>query len=174
MVSHGAMAIGSLPPMLKLRRNGPELWGPMSTTGDPATDPVALEGEGPIGSVRNPLPRTASVGTPMTLTIWVADRFEPEARGEGSDRARLIPGVAWYTHQGPSPAEFGEEPEPDEDDESDEPVPEGDIEATTTATFSEPGTYVLRVRVDSFNDIEGSPGDQCCWTNGYISVTVSP
>ncbi len=173
-LSHGAMAMGSLPPMLKLSRDGLELWGPMSTSGDPATDPVALEGEGPIGSVRNPLPRTASVGTPLTLTIWVADRFEPEARGVGSDRERIIPGVKWYTHQGPAPAKFGEESEPDEDGEGAEPEPDEDGEATTTATFSEPGTYVLRVRVDSFNDLEGSPGDQCCWTNGYISVTVSP
>ena len=163
-LSHGAMAMGSLPPMLKLRRNGPELWGVMSTTGNPATDPVALEGEGPIGSVRNPLPMTASVGTPLPLTVWVADRLAPEARGVGSDRVRLTPGVTWYTHQGPSPAEFGEtEPEPDEDGE-----------ATTTVTFSEPGTYVLRVRVDNFSPLEGSPGDQCCWTNGYSSVTVSP
>ena len=55
-LSHGAMAMGSLPPMLKLSRNGLELWGPMSISGNPATDPVALEGEGPIGSVRDPLP----------------------------------------------------------------------------------------------------------------------
>ena len=82
--------------------------------------------------------------------------------------------MKWYTHQGPSPAEFGEEPEPDEDGERGEPEPDEDGEATTTATFSEPGTYILRVRVDSFNPLEGSPGDQCCWTNGYIRVTVSP
>ena len=162
-LSHGAMAMGSMPPMLKLRPDGPELWGPMSTDGHPATDPVALEGEGPIGTVGNTLPMAASVGTPLTLTVWVADRFDPEARGVGSDRMRLTPGVTWYTHQGPSTVEFGEEPEPDEDGE-----------ATTTATFSEPGTYVLRVRVDNFNPLDSSSGDQCCWTNGYISVTVSP
>ena len=63
---------------------------------------------------------------------------------------------------------------PGEDGEGEEPEPNEDGEATTTATFSEPGTYVLRVRVDSFSQLEGSPGDQCCWTNGYISVTVSP
>ena len=171
-LSHGAMAMGSLPPVLKLRRNGPELWGVMSTTGNPATDPVALEGEGPIGSVRNPLPMTASVGTPLTLTVWAVDRLDPGARGEGSDRVQITPGVAWYTHQGPSPAEFGE-PD-DEDGEGNEPEPDEDGETTTTATFSEPGTYMLRVRVDNFNPLEGSPGDQCCWTNGYISVTVSP
>ena len=161
------MAMGSLPPMLKLRRNGPELWGVMSTTGNPATDPVALEGEGPIGSVRNPRPMTASVGTPLPLTVWVADRLAPEARGVGSDRVRLTPGVTWYTHQGPSPAEFGEtEPEPGEDGE-----------ATTTVTFSEPGTYVLRVRVDNFSPLEGLPRrpvllDERVLKRNGISVTA--
>ena len=165
-LSHGAMAMGSLPPILRLNRNGPDLWGPMSAVGNPANDPppVASEGEGPIGSVRNPLPMTASVGTPLTLTVWAVDRFDALARGEGSDRVEITPGVAWFTHQGPAAAEFGEtEPEPDEDGET-----------TTMATFSEPGTYLLRVRVDNFNPLEGSLGDQCCWTNGYISVAVSP
>jgi hypothetical protein len=107
---------------------------------------------------------TASVGTPLTLTVWAVDRFDALARGEGSDRVEITPGVKWFTHQGPSPAEFGEmEPEPDEDGET-----------TTTATFSEPGAYLLRVRVDNFNPLEGSLGDQCCWTNGYINVAVSP
>ena len=161
-LSHGAMAMGSMPPMLKLRADGPELWGPMSTSGDPGSNPVALQRGGPIGSVGNPLPMTAFVGTPLALTVWADDRFDPEARGIGSDRERVNPGVTWYTHQGPSPVEFGEEPEPDEDGA-----------ATTTATFSEPGTYVLRVRVDNFNPLDSTPGDQCCWTNAYLSVTVS-
>jgi hypothetical protein len=159
---HGAMAMGSLPPMLRLGSDQPELWGPMSTAGNPASDPVALNGEGPVGGVQNPLPMATSVGRPLTLTVWAADRFEPEARGVGSDRTRLTPGVKWYTHRGPGAAEFGVNPEPDEDGE-----------ATTAATFSEPGTYVLRVRVDNFNPFDSAPGDQCCWTNGYVSVTVS-
>ena len=98
---HGAMAMGSLPPMLRIRQDGPELWGPMTTSGNPAIDPVALDGEGPVGSVHNPLPMAASVGAPLTLTVWVADRLDPEARGIGSDRVRLTPGVTWYTHRGP-------------------------------------------------------------------------
>ena len=162
-LSHGAMAMGSMPPMLKLRPDGPELWGPMSTSGDPATDPVYIQREGPMGSVGNPLPLTASVGSPLTLTVWVADRFDPEARGVGSDRVRVTPGVTWYTHQGPGLVDFGQDPEPNEDGE-----------AVTNATFSEPGTYVLRVRADNFNPLDSTPGDQCCWTNGYLSVAVSP
>ena len=167
-LGHGAMAMGSLPPILRLNQNGPDLWGPMSAVGNPANDPppVALEGEGPIGSVRNPLPMTVSVGYPLALTTWAIDRFDAQARGEGSDRVEITPGVTWFVHQGPSPyaGEFSEtEPEPDEAGET-----------TTYFTPSEPGSYLLRVRVDNFNPLEGSLGDQCCWTNGYISVTVSP
>ncbi len=39
---------------------------------------------------------------------------------------------------------------------------------------SEPSAYVLRVHVDNFSPLEVSSGDQCCWTNGYSSVTASP
>ena len=42
------------------------------------------------------------------------------------------------------------------------------------ATFSEPGEYLMRARVDNFNSSDSSNGDQCCWTNAYIRVTVTP
>ncbi len=42
------------------------------------------------------------------------------------------------------------------------------------ATFSEPGEYLMRARVDNFNSADSSGGDQCCWTNAYIRVTVTP
>ena len=45
-----------------------------------------------------------------------------------------------------------------------------DITATTTATFSEPGEYVLRAHVYDLTGEDGS--NQCCWTNGYVRVTV--
>ena len=56
-------------------------------------------------------------------------------------------------------------PEPDED---------AGGRATTTVTFGEPGEYVLRVRADNFNPVDSTPPDQCCWTNGYVKVVVSP
>ena len=46
--------------------------------------------------------------------------------------------------------------------------------ANTSVTFKEPGEYVLRVRVDNFGRLDTSPGNQCCWTNGYVKVTVTP
>ena len=70
------------------------------------------------------------------------------------------------THQGPAPASFSE------------PTLQPDIAAAgltrTTVTFSEAGEYLLLVRADNFNRVDSTPRDQCCWTNGYVKVTVSP
>jgi hypothetical protein len=73
-------------------------------------------------------------------------------------------GVTWYTHQGPTSAVFSD----------DEPEPDSNGRAATSVTFSEPGRYLLRARADNFNPVDSTPGDQCCWTNGYIEVTVTP
>ena len=45
--------------------------------------------------------------------------------------------------------------------------------ATTSATFKQAGEYVIRVRTDNFGRLDSVPGDQCCWTNGYVKVTVT-
>jgi len=45
---------------------------------------------------------------------------------------------------------------------------------TTQATFMEPGDYVIRLRVDNFAAPDSSMGNQCCWSNGYLPVTVTP
>ena len=44
---------------------------------------------------------------------------------------------------------------------------------TTTVTFDQPGDYLIRVRADNFGRIDSTAGDQCCWTNGYVKVTVT-
>ncbi len=150
------MGMGSYPPVLKLEEDGPELWGPMSFPGDPRTDsrdPTAT------GSIENPVQRSAGVGQPLSLAVWVADRLDPEGERDPVDA-----GVTWFTHQGPAVVEF----------EESEPEPDGDGRATTTARFPLPGEYLLRVRSDNFNPVDSSLGDQCCWTNGYVRVQVSP
>ena len=153
------MAMGSLQPMLKLQEDGPELWGPMTLAGDAREASTWASGQNPPGSVTNPLRMTATVGTPLTLTVWVADRIAPDA-----EREPVAGGARWFTHRGPALATFGEQPlEPD-----------ADGRATTAVTFSEPGEYLIRVRADNFNPVDSTTGDQCCWTNGYVAVTVSP
>ena len=154
-LSLGPQAGGSLPPILKLEENGPELWGTSSADGDPgeaSTTRVAVR-----GSHARPVTRTATVGTPLTLTVWAEDRFV-----QINDRQRVAAGVTWFTHQGPAPTELS-------------PVQiDGEGNAVVTVMFSEPGRYLLLARADNFRGSgDSSTGDHCCWTNGYVEVTVS-
>jgi hypothetical protein len=41
------------------------------------------------------------------------------------------------------------------------------------ATFKETGEYVVRVRGDTFGNVDSIAADQCCWTNGYVKVRVT-
>ena len=51
---------------------------------------------------------------------------------------------------------------------------EGRGTAQVYASFSAPGEYVMRVQVDNFGAPDSTSGDQCCWTNGYVRVNVTP
>ena len=52
------------------------------------------------------------------------------------------------------------------------PLSEGQGTAHVIATFSVPGEYLMLARVDNFGAADSSDGNQCCWTNGYVRVTV--
>jgi hypothetical protein len=110
------------------------------------------KGWGPSGIESPPL--QARVGTPLQLTIWAVDE---------SIRERFAPmTINWYKHQGPGKVAFT--------DASETPDEEG--RATALASFSAPGEYIVRVRVDNFRAPDSTPADQCCWTNGYFRVNV--
>lgn len=109
-------------------------------------------------------PRSAKVGEPLTLRLWT----EEVSVRDPEDLVNQVVDVevTWFKHQGPAaPVEF-------------EPwqitVEGGTGETTTAATFSEPGEYVLRARVDNWDANDSTGGDQCCWSNAYVRVTVTP
>ena len=141
------MAMGSQPPLLRFSPDGPT-------------------GRGPTGVDAEPI--QASVDTPLSLTVWIHDdsvrEEEPLAvrRRQGGDSAAM--NVTWFKHAGPGPVVFSAQTEELEETEG---------MATTEATFEEPGEYMIRVRADNFGRIDSSAGNQCCWTNGYVKVTVT-
>jgi hypothetical protein len=51
-------------------------------------------------------------------------------------------------------------------------VATGSGTARVMVTFSAPGEYILNAQADNFGVPDSSSGDQCCWTNGYVRVTV--
>jgi hypothetical protein len=101
-------------------------------------------------------PLTTSVGRPLEIRIWMEDRGE---------RQPVPVTMTWFKYGGPGEVTF----EP-----STAKTEPGGGEASTVARFSVPGEYVLRVRVDNFGVTDSAPGHQCCWTNGYVKVTVEP
>jgi hypothetical protein len=128
---------------------------PMGSGSLPPT--IRLGDEGPEGRGRAGLlaaPMSASVGVPLQLLVSGED--------QGIREERYPVNMTWQKHQGPGSVVFG-------------PV-SGRIAAgeqgTTTATFSEPGEYVLRVRIDNFLARDSNFGFQCCWSNGYVAVSV--
>ena len=103
---------------------------------------------------------TTSVGTPLTLSVLVQDR------GVRENGETYPVNATWIWHQGPGEVLF--EPESQLVDS------EGWGEATTQVTFSEPGEYMVRVRADNFEAEDSAFDDQCCWSNAYFPVTVTP
>ncbi len=134
---------GNTPPVLKLEENGPE-------------------GRGPLGVTVGPL--SASVGRPLTLNVWAAD--DGNAWGSiGSAGKQGVPvAVTYFKHQGPGQLTFS--------------VPKDSVDyhggkATVSVTFSEPGAYILRVRANDASGVADAGHAQCCWTNGFVRVTVT-
>jgi len=111
-------------------------------------------GRGPAGISADPV--RAAVGAPVALTVWLHDDSEREQDASIN--------VSWFKHRGPGKIIF--DPQKDE-------IQGRRGSSSTLARFSEPGEYLIRVRGDNFGAIDSMPGDQCCWTNGYVTVIVT-
>jgi hypothetical protein len=163
------------PPVLKFSPTGVSLAGPPVTAIDATY--------------------TATVGQPLPLAAWITDDgvgrtalagAEPTgappapvaapggrgARGGGAAAAGAGPGgggrgsgvsLTWTLYRGPAAVTFANA-KPAVDAAS-------GGKAETTATFSAPGEYVLRAQANDVSG-EGGGGEQCCWTNGHVRVTV--
>jgi len=134
-------AMGNTPPVLRFQPGGP------AHTGPPRGITTSL---------------SATLPGPLTLTVWATDK--PAKRAGPPPPGPHAPDLAivWSLFRGPGQVTFANA-RPD--------IDKADGKATTTATFSAPGEYVLRAQAnDSSGD--GGTGFQCCWTNALIKVTV--
>ncbi len=143
-------AEGNTPPIVKFSPDGTAFQGP------PLTPGPMLE---------------ATVGKSLELTVWAKDDLHVDAEDATRVRPPNAPpppppvSVTWTKHRGDGEVTFADaKPKVD---------PPTDGKATTTATFSKAGEYVLRLQVnDSSGD--GGGGFQCCWTNTHVKVNVKP
>ena len=117
------------------------------------------EGAGPGGIWSGPI--EASAGMPVSVAVWARDDGRGARAREGQE-----PQVAltWFKHQGPGEVAFSEA-------RGSVPVSGGTM--MITATFAEPGEYVLRVRANDASGVSGAGHAQCCWSNGFLRVNVT-
>ncbi len=120
---------------------------------------ISFDADGPwaqgIGGTRAG-PLTARVGQPLEISVYVDAGEtlyqEPESW------------LWWVPYSGPGEAVFSE-------DEVRVELTDGRGVGATTVTFSEPGNYV--VLVQSIETLRNSFEYHCCWTNGWVEVTVT-
>jgi len=144
--------MGNTPPTLHFEPGGP------GHTGPPTGIAAAL---------------ATSVSEPLPLTVWVTDKpakfsanvTRPPAGGGGGRGRGARPDLAlsWSLHRGPADVTFANAKPPIDK--------AADGKTTTTATFTAPGDYILRVQANDISG-EGGGGFQCCWTNAHVKVTV--
>jgi len=145
------IAVHNTPPVLRFEQNGKGVQGPLA---NPASTAV----------------RTTSAGAPLALPLWAADDLKYTSGGGGpvsSSRPPIV--VRWSKYRGPGAVTFDKARPEVEKLQAGESAFTGT--ATTTATFAEPGDYLLHVIINDYSG-DGGGGFGCCWTTGLVRVTV--
>ncbi len=144
-------AVGNTPPVLSFEEKGPSVQGPLG---------LRIE-------------RTTTMANPLPLTVWLSDDGKWTTLSGVKPRNMDTPlTVHWTKYRGPGTVMFTNEKPPVEKLEGKGPAPING-KATTSATFSEPGDYVLHVVANDLSG-DGGGGEQCCWSFGDVKVTVKP
>ena len=147
-------AMGNRPPTIKFTEKGPDLTGPPP----PLSQAFAISGV---------------VGEAVPIKFWITDdgHEEPPTGGGAAApppggaaaqapprRARISATLTKY--RGPGEITFA----------SARPTVEKDM-VNTTAKFSLPGEYIIRIEGNDSSGVGGG-GFQCCWTTAYLKVNV--
>jgi len=143
-------AVGNTPPTISFEEKGASVQGPQG---------MMVE-------------RSAKSGMPLSITVWVTDD-DKFTTGNGL-RPKVMPppvSLKWTRFRGPAAVAFAPERPMVEKIERAGVAFAG--KATTTATFTQPGEYVLHVVANDYSG-EGGGGFQCCWTNAQVKVSVKP
>ena len=138
------LVMGNAPPSLAFSQGGAKVSGP------------------PTGIVAT---LTGRANEPVTFSVWVEDvKGSDQGANAGRGRGGNLPiaTVSLHKYRGPGTVTFDKPRLP--------AAKQGDM-VSTTAKFSAPGEYVIRVQANDESG-EGGAGFQCCWTNAHVKVTI--
>ena len=105
---------------------------------------------------------TGVVGQPVTLNATVSDGAANDPELSPIQMKQPPISMVWSKYRGVGEVTFANV----------RPSIEKDGKVTTTATFSQPGEYILRAQVNDRSG-DGGGGFQCCWTNAHVKVTIT-
>ncbi|HEV3139489.1 MAG TPA: hypothetical protein VGY57_03180, partial [Vicinamibacterales bacterium] len=112
----------------------------------------------PVVDVQPAKATIAAAGQSTTLTLSATDDGLPARRGQPVGLT-----VLWTKYRGPGDVTFSA---------GRAKLVNG--KTATTATFSEPGEYILQAVVDDGSgETAGQFGYHCCWTNAQVKVSVN-
>jgi hypothetical protein len=142
-------AMGNKPPVIKFSENGPALTGPPA----PLSQAHVISG---------------AVGENVAIKYWITDDNNDEpptstaaAAGAANPRAqRPRVSTTLTKYRGPGEIKFADNT----------PTIEKDM-VNTTATFSLPGEYFIRIEGNDSSGVGGG-GFQCCWTTAYVKAVI--
>ena len=140
----------NLPPILRFSATGPSFTGP-------------------VGTIAKAISRTAVVGTPMPLELWIDDdaRFSGAGSGPRTPPARLR--VDKY--RGPGTVTLSSPRLSVDTLKGGKPMEPYSGKAATALIFSQAGDYVVQVIVNDYSG-NGGGGFGCCWTTAMVRVSV--
>ena len=151
-------AMGNKPPVIKFSENGKALTGPPA----PLAEAHVING---------------AVGENVAIKYWISDDGNDEPPTGGSAAApppggaaaaaqarpqRVRVSTTLTKYRGPGEIKFVDNT----------PAIEKEV-VNTTATFSLPGEYIIRVEGNDSSGVGGG-GFQCCWTTAYIKAVIKP
>ena len=135
------IGMGNTPPVLTFAQGGPKFTGP------------------PVGIATT---FTGTVNEPVTLSVWAADAKATESEGGRGRGSASVASVSLHKYRGPGTVTF---------EKTRLSAAKQDDMVSTTAKFSAPGEYIIRVQANDESG-EGGNGFQCSWTNTHLKVTI--
>jgi hypothetical protein len=136
------LGMGNAPPVLAFSPGGKKVTGP------PTAIAATLSGR---------------VNEPVTVNVWAEDpKGMDQEAGAGRGGVRSAATVSLHKFRGPGTVVF---------DKPRLPVAKQGDMVSTSAKFSAPGEYILRVQANDESG-EGGGGFQCCWTNTYVKASI--
>ncbi len=143
------------PPVLRFAPNGPA-------------------SQAPVASVATAIQRTATVGVPMDLELFVEDDALYTSGSNAPMGTRTPPPVTLVVakYRGPGSVTVSDGHRTINATKGGKPAEDFAGSTKTTVTFGEPGDYVLHVTANDFTGRGGSSAG-CCWTTAMVKVKVT-